>query len=162
MRSSFGIRSDGWIGIARHDLFHPRCRDQGVSNEPSQIFQAAGNECEPTSTTYFTTITTIYHLVHVLPCHRAIVLLLFPLLFPPPLLTPLLLLLMLILCLSALCDTCTRLAIASHASASHSSVEASPPPIFSPAGPHRAAVFAPTSMIRRLRLINFCLEKQLT
>ena len=44
MRSGFGIRSNGWIGIARHDLFHPRCRDQGVSNEPSQIFQVAGNE----------------------------------------------------------------------------------------------------------------------
>ena len=115
MRSGFGIRSDGWIRIARHDLFHPRCRDQRVSNEPSQIFQAAGNECEPTSTTYFTTITTIYHLVHVLPCRRAVVLLLFPLLFLLLLLTPLLLL-MLILCLSALCDTCTRLAIASHAS----------------------------------------------
>ena len=94
MRSGFGIRSDGWIGIARHDLFHPRCRDQGVSNEPSQIFQAAGNESEPTSTT--STIITIYRLVHALPCRRAVVLLLFPLL-PPLLLTPLLLLLLLIL-----------------------------------------------------------------
>lgn len=44
MRSGFGIRSNGWIGIARHDLFNPRCRDQGVSNQPSQIFQVAGNE----------------------------------------------------------------------------------------------------------------------
>lgn len=47
-------------------------------------------------------------------------------------------------------------------SASHSSVEAGPPPIFSPADHNRAAVFAPTGVIRRLRLINFCLEKQLT
>lgn len=44
MRSGLGIRSNGWIGIARHDLFRPRCRDQGVSNKPSQIFQVAGNE----------------------------------------------------------------------------------------------------------------------
>ena len=110
MRSGFGIRSNGWIGIARHDLFNPRCRDQGVSNQPSQIFQVAGNESVSQH-------QPLHHHHHhpspcscaaMLPCCHAAAL---PLLFPLLLLTPLLLLLlMLILCLSALCDTCKRLA----------------------------------------------------